>query len=129
MGQMFYSPFENATNELGKLKESLSQEKLFFAEDLTCKCCKTRLSDFLETGYVGCAECYKLFEKDILQMLYNFHKSVKHTGKKPERVVSKAKKQQEITRLLDLQAKAAAEEDFILAQSIKEKIDAIRREI
>lgn len=126
---MFYSPFESVTNELGKLKENLSQEKLFFAEDLTCKRCKTRLSDLLETGYVGCADCYKLFETDIVRMLYDFHKAVKHTGKKPERVVSKAIKQQEIDKLVKMQAEASANEDYILAQSIKEKVEALRREL
>lgn len=126
---MFHSPFENVSNELGKLKESINDEKLFFAEDLTCKCCKTRLSDLLETGYVGCADCYKLFSADINQMLYNFHKSVKHTGKKPERVVSKALKQKEIDNLLKLQAEASAKEDYILAQSIKEKVQMLRSEL
>lgn len=126
---MFYSPFENVSNDLGKLKETISQEKLFFSEDLTCQCCKTRLSDLLETGYVGCAECYKLFEKDINQMLYDFHKAVRHTGKRPERVVSKARKQQEIDKLLKMQAEASAKEDYILAQSIKEKVEALRREL
>ncbi len=126
---MFYSPFENVSNDLSKLKETMNQEKLFFSEDLTCKCCKTRLSDLLETGYVGCAECYKLFENDINQMLYDFHKSIKHTGKKPERVVTKARKQQEIDKLLKMQAEASANEDYILAQSIKEKVEALRREL
>lgn len=126
---MFYSPFENVSNDLSKLKETMNQEKLFFSEDLTCKCCKTRLSDLLETGYVGCAECYKLFENDINQMLYDFHKSIKHTGKKPERVVTKARKQQEIDKLLKMQAEASANEDYILAQSIKEKVESLRREL
>ncbi len=126
---MFYSPFENISNELGKIKESMSQEKLFFTDDLTCQRCKTKLSDLLETGYVGCADCYKLFDKDIMQMLYDFHKAVKHTGKKPERVVSKARKQQEIDNLLKKQAEASAKEDYILAQSIKEKVEALRREL
>lgn len=126
---MFPSPFENVSTELSKIKDSISQEKLFFSEDLTCKRCKTRLSDLLETGYVGCADCYKLFEKDLTQMLYDFHKAVKHTGKKPEKVVSKALKQQEIEKLLKMQAEASANEDYILAQSIKEKVEALRREL
>ena len=83
----------------------------------------------LETGYVGCAECSKLFEKDIVQMLYDFHKAVKHTGKKPERIESRAKKQQEIDKLLKLQAEASANEDFLLAQSYKEKVEKLRSEM
>ena len=64
-----------------------------------------------------------------MSTLYNFHKAVKHTGKKPERVVCKAIKQQEIDKLLKMQADASAKEDYILAQSIKEKVEALRREL
>ncbi len=123
---MFYSPFENASSELNKLKKEIEKEQLFFAEDITCKCCKTRLSDLLETGYVGCSECYKLFEKDIMELIYNFHKSARHTGKRPEIVQTKAKLQKQIDSLLIQQAEASAHEDYLLAQSIKEKIAELR---
>ena len=129
MGQLFPSPFKSVQNDLDKMKETLAQDKLLFAEDLTCKRCKTRLSDLLETGYVGCADFYKLFDNDIKKMLYDFHKAIKHTGKRPERVVSKALKQQEIDKLVKMQAEASANEDYILAQSIKEKVEALRREL
>lgn len=126
---MFYSPFENVANKLEKIKQDMAEEKLFFAEDLACEKCKTRLSDLLETGYVGCANCYSLFQKDIVSMVYDFHKAVKHTGKRPDRVASKARKQQEIDMLLKQQAEASANEDYILAQSIKEKISKLRGEL
>ena len=126
---MFYSPLENTANELEKLKESMDKERLFFPEDVTCTCCKTRLSDFLETGYVGCVECYKLFKQDITNMLYNFHKSVKHMGKRPEGVVTKAKKQREIDLLLKQKADAVENDDFITAQMLKEKIEKLRSEL
>lgn len=124
---MFYSPFENTSSELGKIKKELQEEKLFFAEDLECKCCKTRLSDYLETGYVGCSKCYQVFDKDIIAMIYDFHKAVRHTGKRPQIIEAHAKRQKEIEELLKLQAEASANEDYILAQSIKEKVEALRR--
>jgi protein arginine kinase activator len=126
---VFYSPFENTSNELNNLKEELAEDKLFFSEELTCKCCKTRLSDFLETGYVGCAQCYKIFNKDILNMLYDFHKAVKHVGKRPERIASKAIIQQEIDKLTAQQAEASASEDYLRAQAIKEKIAELKGEL
>ena len=125
---MFYSPFEQTSNDLSKMKQSLEAEKLFFSEELTCKCCKTRLSDFLETGYVGCVECYKIFNKEMLESLYNFHKAVRHTGKRPACVDNKAKIKQEIDRLIKLQAEASANEEYLLAQEYKEKIASLRGE-
>ena len=62
-------------------------------------------------------------------MLYDFHKAIRHAGKRPERVAQKAIKQQEIEKLVKMQAEASAAEDYILAQSIKEKVEALRREL
>ena len=125
---MFYSPFENAVNELDKMKESLQQEKIFF-EELSCPYCKTRISDLLETGYVGCSECYNVFGEEVLNMIYNFHKANKHVGKKPEKQASKARKQKEIEELLVKQAEASKNEDYLLAQSIKEQVEKLRSEL
>ncbi|MBQ8468640.1 MAG: UvrB/UvrC motif-containing protein [Clostridia bacterium] len=126
---MFYSPFENATNELSKIKEEIAEENLIFSEELACPNCKTRLSDLLETGYVGCAKCYEVFSKELADMIYDFHKSAKHVGKRPEKLVSKAKIQKEIEQLEEQKRDALEREDFLLAQSIKEKISQLRGEL
>ncbi len=126
---MFYSPFENTSNELSKMKQSFAEEQLFFSEDVTCPKCKTQLADFLETGYLGCAECYSLFEKDVKNMIYDFHKAYHHVGKKPDKISNKARINKEINELLKKQAEASANEDYILAQSIKEKIIELRRNL
>ena len=126
---MFYSPFENAVGELNSLKNSIEEEKLFFGEELTCPQCKTRLSDLLETGYVGCSNCYKVFAKDLYNVIYNYHKADVHVGKKPDKIVSRARIQKEIEELIRQQAEASKREDYILAQSIKEKVEALRRNL
>ena len=125
---MFYSPFENAVNNLDKIKETLEQEKIFF-EELSCPYCKTRISDLQETGYVGCSACYNVFGEELLNMIYNFHKSNRHVGKRPEKIASKARKQREIEELLAEQAEASKNEDYLLAQSIKEQVEKLRREL
>lgn len=125
---MFYSPFESTADELSKLKESFSDEKLFF-EELSCPYCKTRVSDLLETGYVGCANCYNVFSGELADLIYNYQKSMRHVGKRPERIASKAKKQKQIEELLQKQAEASANEDYLLAQSIKEQVEKLRSEL
>ena len=125
---MFYSPFENAVNNLDKIKETLEQEKIFF-EELSCPYCKTRISDLQETGYVGCSACYNVFGEELLNMIYNFHKSNRHVGKRPEKIASKARKQREIEELLAKQAEASKNEDYLLAQSIKEQVEKLRSEL
>ena len=125
----FYSPFENVSNELDKIKETIKEEKLFFDEELCCPNCNTRISDLMETGYVGCTNCYKVFGKELAEMIYDFHHSTEHRGKRPERAFTKARKQKEIEELLKQQAKASAEEDYILAQQIKEKVEKLKGEL
>ena len=125
---MFYSPFENAVKDLDKIKETMEQEKIFF-EELSCPYCKTRISDLQETGYVGCSECYRVFGEELLTMIHNFHKAYKHVGKRPEKIASKARKQREIEELLAKQAEASKNEDYLLAQSIKEQVEKLRSEL
>jgi len=126
---MFYSPFENATNELSKIKNEMAEEEIIFSEELTCPNCKTRISDLRETGYVGCAQCYEVFGREISDMIYNFHKSANHVGKRPEKLVSKVKISREIDKLEEEKKHALECEDFLLAQEIKEKISKLRGEL
>ena len=51
--------------------------------DQICPKCKTKKSDFLETGMLGCPECYYAFEKVIDEFLKNIGQSGFHSGKKP----------------------------------------------
>lgn len=125
---MFYSPFENTVNNLDKIKESLEQEKIFF-EEFSCPYCKTRISDLRETGYVGCSECYRVFHIDLGGMIADFHKASVHVGKRPEKMASKARKQKQIEELLVRQAEASKNEDYLLAQSIKEQVEKLRSEL
>ncbi len=46
-----------------------------------CECCGATFADIAETGKVGCANCYKEFENELLPYLKRIHGSVKHTGK------------------------------------------------
>ena len=125
----FYSPFENVSNELDKIKETIKEEKLFFDEELCCPNCNTRISDLMETGYVGCTNCYKVFGKELAEMIYDFHHSTEHRDKRTKKANTKARKQKEIEELLKQQAKASAEEDYILAQQIKEKVEKLKGEL
>ncbi len=51
--------------------------------DKVCASCGFRLSEFYETGMLGCPHCYKAFEKQIEQTLYKIQGKTLHTGKTP----------------------------------------------
>jgi len=48
-----------------------------------CPVCGAAFSDIAKSGKVGCADCYKTFQSDLLPYLKRVHGSTKHTGKVP----------------------------------------------
>lgn len=48
-----------------------------------CSVCGATFSDIAKRGKVGCADCYKTFQSDLLPYLKRVHGSTKHTGKVP----------------------------------------------
>lgn len=52
--------------------------------DKICSVCGRRLSEFYDTGYLGCENCYKEFEKEITASLKKIQGGTFHVGKKPE---------------------------------------------
>lgn len=49
--------------------------------DKVCKKCGTLLSEFYNTGMLGCEYCYKAFEKEVLIALKKIQGRTFHTGK------------------------------------------------
>ena len=51
--------------------------------DKICNYCGKRLSEFYETGMLGCPHCYKAFEKQVVSTLYKIQGKTFHVGKTP----------------------------------------------
>lgn len=91
--------------------------------ELTCSNCGTHLSEFKESGRLGCPECYKTFKKYIDQLIANVQYGEIHTGKYVEELSDRDKK------VVDLQLKlkrAVEEENYELASEIKKQIQAMK---
>ncbi len=52
--------------------------------DKQCKSCGTKLSQFYNTGYLGCSDCYKYFRSEILGAIGKIQGGAKHRGKRPK---------------------------------------------
>lgn len=52
-----------------------------------CSSCGLRFSEFERTGRLGCANCYKDFQKELGPMLQRIHGSSQHTGRTPAQQV------------------------------------------
>lgn len=49
-----------------------------------CKKCNMTLSEILENGVVGCANCYIEFREDLIKIIEKMQKNTKNFGKKPK---------------------------------------------
>lgn len=88
-----------------------------------CACCGATFADIAEKGKVGCGQCYKEFEDQLLPYLKRIHGSVRHTGKIPggtELVVTEAK-----STVSELKARLAA----LVAAEKYEEAAVVRDEI
>jgi protein arginine kinase activator len=100
-----------------------------FVQDKVCPKCKTALNDVLKTGIVGCANCYKVFENEIRDILLNKQGSINHIGKVSSKHISKLKVREKIKELETQKNIAAASEDFIVAESLKNQIEKLKGEL
>lgn len=117
---MFLTPYENAKNnlqaEINEWNKDYDQSRMVY-----CKKCKTSLDDFLNTGFVGCAECYDTFYSYLNNFALDVHGRNKHVGKIPTKEVTKQAKKREAMKMLDLEKAAAASGDYMLAQEYKKR--------
>jgi protein arginine kinase activator len=54
-------------------------------EEIVCEACGTTHSDFLDTGLLGCAQCYTAFKDVVEPLVSKIHSSPYHVGKSPEK--------------------------------------------
>ena len=86
-----------------------------------CPSCGLTYSDFAETGFMGCAECYRSFGETIKPVIKRVHGDFVHRGKCPD---PRSKTETEFT-ISDLkrQLEAAIEkEEFERAAKIRDQL-------
>lgn len=98
-------------------------------KDRFCDRCGTALSDIKRDGFVGCANCYKVFENEIKSMILNSQGTIKHIGQIPSKHFSKVMLREKIAELEKEKDIAIQEENYIVAESIKNQIEKLKGEL
>lgn len=96
-------------------------------QTIICPRCKTTLDDFLDRGFVGCADCYNAFFSYAKELAQDVHGRANHIGKMPQREASKSFRQRELEKLIAEKDAAVKKEDYIKADQLKQQIDILRR--
>lgn len=98
------------------------------AKALTCRSCGTAYDDFINSGLLGCEDCYDEFSKDIENILTKIQTSTVHKGKTKaasKKDESKDEKPSEIDTLKAELKKAVEEERYEDAAHIRDKIKSL----
>jgi len=93
--------------------------------EVRCEKCKTTLSDFEETLYVGCENCYRVFASEINRKVLEINGKNVYVGKIPPKLVSKISRASELSQLknkyIELVNKGKVQE----ANKVRERIYTI----
>ena len=88
-----------------------------------CDACGCTFSDIVNSGLVGCPNCYTEFYDELLPYLKRVHGSTKHTGKIPNKAPLAVKPEKETVEDLRMQLNTLIrEEKFEQAAVIRDKI-------
>lgn len=91
-----------------------------------CEHCGINWTEFRQTGLLGCAHDYQLFEKDLSPLLQKAHEgATHHLGKVPARRGGSGvplKRQADLTHLRKDLAKAVESEDYERAARLRDQI-------
>ncbi len=75
--------------QIKKLEEKIldmasSLPKPIKETEISCPKCGTTFQEFEKRGRFSCPECYKAFEKRVLEIMAQLHGAIKHVGKTPK---------------------------------------------
>lgn len=99
------------------------------SRDNLCPSCKTTYNDFLETGFVGCPDCYQSFHQLINPLINQVQGSLSHTGKLPKLLPEEMKLQMELNRLKTYLFKCISKENYEKAAQIRDEINEVKRRL
>lgn len=101
----------------------------FVRESSRCNTCDTHYDEFVQTGLLGCPECYESFSDRLDPLLKKLQGSVKHKGRGTN--ATKTKRENSVTKdkpKIKKEEKEENEKENIIGKLNKELKDAIKDE-
>jgi protein arginine kinase activator len=90
--------------------------------DRECPSCLTKLSEFRDTGRLGCPDCYHAFENEIEELLLQFNGSAEHKGKSYRGETVDKKDKTDLSLLRSELDSAIRNEEFERAAKLRDAI-------
>ena len=112
------------TGMLGGGKHSIGGE----TTDSICPTCHMAYKEFLQTGKLGCGDCYSAFKSRIGRPIKQIHGTVEHIGKVPRRGAGRLMANRRISSLEEKLNAAVLKQDFETAAKLRDEIRDIKEQ-
>lgn len=76
----------------------------------------------MESGRIGCSECYTVFRRELMPTIENIHGKAAHIGKRPLHRKEEPPKRLLLAQLRDDLQKAVQEENYEKAAQLRDEI-------
>lgn len=87
-----------------------------------CPNCKTTLDEIVESGRIGCSECYRTFRQELAPTIQNIHGKAVHMGKHPKKNQREIPEHTVMEKLREELRGAVAAENFEAAAKLRDEI-------
>ena len=106
----------------GIIDDSSKDIERMVAREEKCDSCDMKYEEFKKSGRLGCDQCYKSFEKNLIPILDTIHKHTRHKGKVPKEFKDRFVKIEKIRELNKKLKEAVENEEFEDAAILRDKI-------
>lgn len=127
-GTDFKSHF-NFNKLLASLADLGTEIRPEHAAKQVCRTCGMTPEDFARTGRLGCANCYRSFEKLLVPILKRVQRDLRHAGKIPEKAPGTVKRAFNLRELHDRLRKSVLAEEFEEAAKIRDQIRTLEEKM
>ncbi len=107
------------------LKASITPEAT--PDGIRCEHCGFTQHDFKKHGRFGCPQCYATFSTMVEPMLDNMHKGTKHTGKVPQKAITRQSLQDRLLQLESHLDDAIKSERYEDAARFRDEITQVKQ--
>ncbi len=105
------------------------QVNMNYHNGIQCQRCGYTLSQFKQSGRMGCDECYETFKEKINPLVRRIQGNTNHIGKVPKRTGGVIRVKRQVKQLKNKLQEAIVREEFEVAAEIRDTIKGLEQEI
>jgi protein arginine kinase activator len=111
---------DNLLDTFGKYEKAENLVKL--SNEMNCPDCHMTYNEFIQSGKLGCSQCYEYFRKQLKPILGRLHGHLQHIGKVPLDIKERFHKLKRIKKFKNELQQAVLREEYEKAAKLRDLI-------